>query len=859
MFRYIGLLVVVFMTGAPQADVLQWQSSHAISSPSDVAVSPDGTQLYAASLLGNSIEVMARDAVTGNVSVIETKSNESGLIYPRRVLVSSDGQFIYVITHGSLHTSAPEPDSLLVFKRGSDGKLSFVEAHQNGSGVITAMSLPSDMVLSRNGDQLYVRAAGSNSLLVFNRDITTGALSLFQTLTDGVEGAYGLGGEGQLAVSADGHVYTTSVSGNSVSMFARNVGLFTNQFVWVGTYSNATTGVSGLNGALGAAISPDDKHLYVTGGGDDAITVFTRDAVTGELTFKSAYNQGDVNLTGNKARSFDGLIGSTSVQVSPDGQRVYVTGLEQGNPDSVSTLAVMRRDPTDGSLSFMEAHRSTSAAGLGGVARTSLSPDGSFLYSAGMVDGSVGVFNHLAADLSLVVLEDADPVNLGEVFNYTLTVTNNSEGMARGVAVSNVLPSQASFVAVDSPDCAHVSGVVKCELDDLAGGEHMQINVQVTAPVSEAQLSNSAAVFSEYNDVNPADNLDQEVTTVANLTPNVAPVTVDDVAYILPGTYILLDIVANDQDGDGDALTIVDKSVIKQTDASSGGKLLIYDDTRTGYWPQAPKDGKNFTGTETFSYRVSDGKGGVAEGLVTIVVNTAPIAVDDEASSLPGKSLMLDVLGNDHDEDDDALTIVSVIKQSDATQGTLTINDGTQVTYMPPGKQNGHEYTGTDTFIYRVQDSNGAEDEGLVTITVNTPPVADDDTAKVTQGLPVTILVLINDNDPDGNDIQIASIDTSTLNGGSVQINDDGTITYASGANYIGTEVFNYTIQDTHGATTQAYVTVQVQAADVPIVGDSEPVILVENGGGGAIDVAFMLLLLAFASLPVGCAVRTNS
>jgi hypothetical protein len=321
----------------------------------------------------------------------------------------------------------------------------------------------------------------------------------------------------------------------------------------------------------------------------------------------------------------------------------------------------------------------------------------------------------------------------------------------------------------------------------------------------------------------------------------------------------LLEIVANDQDGDGDALTIVDKSVIKQTDASRGGKLLIYDDTRAGYWPQEPKNGKNITGTETFSYRVSDGKGGVAEGLVTIVVNTAPIAVDDDASSLPGKSLMLDVLGNDHDEDDDALTIVSVIKQSDATQGTLTINDGTQVTYMPPGKQNGHEYTGTDTFIYRVQDSNGAEDEGLVTITVNTPPVADDDTAKVTQGLPVTILVLINDNDPDGNDIQIASIDTSTLNGGSVQINDDGTITYASGANYIGTEVFNYTIQDTHGATTQAYVTVQVQAADVPIVGDSEPVILVENGGGGAIDVAFMLLLLAFASLQVGCAVRTNS
>lgn len=843
MIRFIWLLVMAVLASPTQADVLLLQGSSTVTSPSDVVASPDSAHLYAANFLGNAIEVLARNSQTGALMPVESKT-DAALVHPLRMLASGDGKFVYVITRGD-----SVADSLLTYARGADGKLTFVEALQNGSGGITHMSQPSDLALSPSGDQMYARASGSGSLLVFSRNIATGKLALFQTILDSDTGIDGLAGEGWLAVSADGFVYTTSISDNSVTAFARSA--VTNQLALVNTYKDGTGGVSGLSGAWGLAVAPDAKHLYVAGGAGNAVALFTRDATSGELSFQAAYRQGDANQTGDAALSFDGLQGPLEVAVSPDGQRVYVNGgdetIDQGQ---ITTLAVLRRDSSDGTLSFVEVHRSTDALpidGFGGALRFAISPDGEFLYSAGIEDNKIGVFQQLSVDLSLVVLDESDPINLGDIFSYAITLTNNSQLVAHGVAVTNVLPPEVSFVSVNSASCAHDTGVVKCDRINLLGGAHTEINIQVTAPATETQLHNDAVVFSQFNDTNHIDNNDQEDTTVVNLAPNVPPVAVDDVAHILPGSYVLLDVVANDHDDDGDTLSIVDKSVIKQTDASRGGKLLIYDDTRVAYWPQAAVDGVNFTGTETFSYSVSDGNGGGAEGLITIVVNTPPIAVDDEVFILPGKAKALDILGNDQDVDGDSLAIVAV--DSDAVQGTLTINGGTQVSYTPPVKQNGKEFTGMEVFVYRVMDENGEVDEGLVTVVVNTDPVAENDSATIPPGSTVTISVLANDVDPDGDAISIASVDDTMLTGGSVHMNGDGTISYTA-PDSIGAQTFYYTIEDGNAAASQAQVTVQVEAA-TGSGGDNTPLETTanRNGGGGAIDLASMLLLLTLVAL----------
>lgn len=759
MRRYLCTIMLLLFVIPAGADVLQWQSSLGVSSPADLAISPDGAQLYVANLQGDAIEVLSRvdvttaDVTAGDLTALETKSGEPGLVFPWRVVVSGDGAFVYVITQGSLHPVAPTADALLVFKRGSDGRLTWVETLQNGSSGISAMSLPSDLALSATGDQLYVRASGSNSLLVFNRDAGTGKLSLLQTLLESDVTISGLNSTGWLAVSADAKfVYTTSVADNRVTVFVRNAD--TKQLSMVKSYVNGSDGVSGLSGAWGVSLSPDQRHLYVIGSNDSSVVAFSRDSVSGLLTFGAAYLQGDSNLTGNTARSFDGLSKPLAVSLSPDGQRVYVSGQEAGIPSAVSTLAVMRRDAVDGSLSFIEVQRSSTATpvpGLDGVIHSALSADGEHLYTAGLSDNNIGVFGHLMADLSLVSAADVNPVEPGATLNYTLKVTNNGEGVANAVVVSDLLPAGVAFIGTDTA-CNHLNAVLKCELGQLAAGGQVIINVQVTAPLAEGQISNLAMTFSEYNDTSPADNRHQLETTVANLVPNTAPVVADDLATILPGQSLTVNIVANDQDVDGDSLSII-----------------------------------------------------------------------------------------------------SVVKQSDTTQGSLTINSASEVSYTPPAKLNGKDYDGIEHFVYRISDGNGGEAEGLVTIVVNTAPHAEDDVVTVEQGSAVQILVLANDTDADGNVIQVVSVDDSILTGGIVQINDDGSINYTADPIFSGNEIFTYTIEDSNTATATAQVSVEILAAtnnsgDAGGGGVDNPQINSNgnSGGGGAVDPFFMMLLSLF-------------
>ena len=76
------------------------------------------------------------------------------------------------------------------------------------------------------------------------------------------------------------------------------------------------------------AVSPDGQHVYVTGGDDDAVAVFSRNATTGELTF--------VDAEFDDVGGVDGLYRAFGVTVSPDGQHVYVTG---GDDDAVAVFS----------------------------------------------------------------------------------------------------------------------------------------------------------------------------------------------------------------------------------------------------------------------------------------------------------------------------------------------------------------------------------------------------------------------------------------------------------------------------------------------------------------------------------------
>ncbi len=112
----------------------------------------------------------------------------------------------------------------------------------------------------------------------------------------------------------------------------------------------------------------------------------------------------------------------------------------------------------------------------------------------------------------------------------------------------------------------------------------------------------------------------------------------------------------------------------------------------------------------------------------------------------------------------------------------------------------------TDTIDLGPDEFRQTLDAGL--IVANTPPIATDDFAKTCATKTVTIDVLANDRDLDG-DNATASLKTGAING-TVTQNADGTFSYTANEGFFGTDTFTYELTDEHGATAMATVEVDV-------------------------------------------------
>ncbi len=271
-------------------------------------------------------------------------------------------------------------------------------------------------------------------------------------------------------------------------------------------------------------------------------------------------------------------------------------------------------------------------------------------------------------------------------------------------------------------------------------------------------------------------------------------------------------VLANDSDVDGDDLTISAFDAV----SASGGTVELDGDGGFTYTPPA-----GFTGTDSFTYTVSDGNGGTDTATVTIEVdggsggNAEPTAQDDEYSTEQDVPLTVSapgVLSNDSDGDGDDLT-VSEFDGTSAEGGTVEMNADGSFTYTPPAG-----FTGTDSFTYTVSDGNGGTDIATVTVTVTAPnsdPSAQDDEYSTEQDVPLTVSapgVLANDSDPEGDDLTVSAFDGTSAEGGTVEMNADGSFTYTPPAGFTGTDSFTYTVSDGNGGTDIATVTVTVTA-----------------------------------------------
>ncbi len=361
-------------------------------------VTADGRNVYTAGQFDNAISIFDRapdDAAdAGELNFVGFIADETGtgfieILGVAALAMSHDDRYLFAASSTS--------STVTVFDRSQlTGMLTIADVAKEGVDGVTGVAGASAMALSPDGgpSHLYVASPSSKTLAVFDRDELSGALTHVQTLTEGLLGVDGLAGVVGLDVTPDGaHVYTASYLENGVARFDRDA--ITGELSFVEALRAGESDalgrlVDGTRGAQGVAISPDGRHVYVTGRSDHSLAAFRRahDAAGpdyGQLTYLESETQA--------VGGVDGLDGASSVTVSLDGKFVYVTGFQ------ADAVAVFARDTNPasseyGELDFIETRRNSESdvSGVGRPTWAAVGPGDREVYVTGSLDDAVAVF-----------------------------------------------------------------------------------------------------------------------------------------------------------------------------------------------------------------------------------------------------------------------------------------------------------------------------------------------------------------------------------------------------------------------------------------------------------------------------------
>jgi len=299
-----------------------------------------------------------------------------------------------------------------------------------------------------------------------------------------------------------------------------------------------------------------------------------------------------------------------------------------------------------------------------------------------------------------------------------------------------------------------------------------------------------------------------------------------------------------DEDTSGHTLSVLENdgdsannlTISSVSTPSNGGTVSIATDGKSlEYTPAA-----DYFGQDVFTYVAGDSSGS-SQATVTIQVfpvQDPPTANDDVFSSVneDDVNILLDLMNNDSIAPDLGETISIVSVTQGVENGAISIaNNGIHVLYTPDT-----DFVGTDSFTYTIEDSNGGQATGNVTVhvqSVNDVPGAASDTFTVDEdSVDNELDVLANDTShPDEGEVLSISAVSSPSVGGVATISSDGSkIVYSPAPDYFGTESFTYTVTDGNGGSSQANVVATiVNTADAPTAHDDEYTVVVDSAGDG--------------------------
>ncbi|GIX07014.1 MAG: hypothetical protein KatS3mg115_1417 [Candidatus Poribacteria bacterium] len=391
----------------------------------------------------------------------------------------------------------------------------------------------------------------------------------------------------------------------------------------------------------------------------------------------------------------------------------------------------------------------------------------------------------IAAVADLTVDEDSGPTEV------PLTVSPGGGSDEAGQVLS-------FEVLADNPDLLSLAEVV------FEGGYLLRLE-----PAPDAFGSTQITVT--VTDDDPTDPLSAGTTFLFTVNPiNDAPSAQDaflEVDEDGSGSVSVFTLVS---DPDGDALTV---EIV--TPPSDGTAFYDPDTALLTYTPVA-----DFFGTDSFTYRASDGQLDSNEATVSVTVNPindAPSAQDAFLEVDEDGSGSVSVFTLVSDPDGDALTVEIVTPPSNGT--AFYDPDTALLTYTPVA-----DFFGTDSFTYRASDGQLDSNEATVSVTVNPindAPLAFDLSLVVEEGGAGSVPVAMED--PDGDALSVVIV-AGPIHGTANFDPDSGLFTYVPVAGFSGEDSFQYLVTDGQAESNLATVTITVTPAVVentpPTAGD---------------------------------------
>ncbi|MCC6454022.1 MAG: tandem-95 repeat protein [Caldilineaceae bacterium] len=495
-------------------------------------------------------------------------------------------------------------------------------------------------------------------------------------------------------------------------------------------------------------------------------------------------------------------VGSNQEVNVHEGGQVTIA-LSATNPSGMALTFVIANPPSHGTLGPIGPVTCAGAAPNSCRAEITYSHDGSestsdlFTYQAGNGVVESGL---ITVSITVTPVDDA-PIAVDD------EATVNEDAAATLIDVlandTDVDGGPMSIAAVGNP----ANGTV------LIAGDNRSLTYQ-----PDPDYCNDSVLSRDTFTYTLAPGGDEATVAVTVTCVNDAPVADHDSYSLLEGatlTIVAPGVLANDTDIENDPLTAVivagPAHAASFTLDAEGGFTYVHDGSETA--------------ADQFTYRANDGlvESNVATVSLTITpTDDAPLAVNDAITVVEDSgATTIDVLGNDTDTDGGPMSIATV---GDPANGSVVMaGDNLSVSYAPDLNYCNDLLSVTDNFTYTLAPGGSEATVSVTVICVNDAPVAMDDSITVTEDLPFTGSVLIDngngaDSDPDGDPLTIATTPVVAPTHGSLILRVDGTFTYTPTLDYVGDDFFTYRLLDGSALSDTAQVTLTVLAVnDAPL------------------------------------------